>query len=251
MQSTRFTNKIAVVTGGNSGIGLATAQALVAGGAKVVIAGRDQTTLDSARAQLGSSATAIRADVGSLADIEALASEVGRQFGRVDILFVNAGIAHFRPIEQVDELFFDQHLDINFKGAYFTIQKFLPLFTQGGAIVVNGTAAVNVGMPNASVYTATKAALNSLVRTLSSELVARKIRLNAVNPGPIETPIFERMGMPKEQLDETAKWILSQVPQGRFGKAEEIAQAVCYLASDQASYVTGVELTVDGGMTTL
>lgn len=251
MQANRFTGKVAVITGGNSGIGLATAKALTLEGAHVVIAGRDQGSLDSALTELGTNAMAVKSDVSSIADIDKLVAAVNEKYGQIDLLFVNAGIAHFRPIEQVDELFFDQTIDINFKGAYFTIQKFLPIFKDGGSIVVNGTAAVNIGFANASVYVASKAALNSLIRSLSSELISRKIRLNSVNPGPIETPIFGKMGMPAEQLDETAKWIISQVPHGRFGKADEVAQAVSYLLSDQASYVTGVELTIDGGMTTL
>lgn len=243
----QFTNKIAVVTGGNSGIGLAAAQKLMAEGAQVVIFGRNAETLETARQQLGDSAIAVQGDVAKAADLDQLFQTVKDRFGKLDVLFVNAGIAKFAPIDQTEESLYDQSFDINVKGAYYTIQKALPLFTNGGAIVVN-TSGTNVkGIPGASVYAATKAALRSIVRTLAAELSDRGIRVNAVSPGPVETPIYDRLGMPQEMLAGFSQSLQAQVPLKRFGKPEEIAEAVTFLASDAASYVQGTELAVDGG----
>jgi NAD(P)-dependent dehydrogenase (short-subunit alcohol dehydrogenase family) len=244
----RFEGKVAVITGGNSGIGLATAERLHKEGAKVAISGRSQKTLDEAVKLIGNGLLAIKADVAKLADLDRFYSEVTKKFGKIDVLFVNAGVAKFVPVGQADEAHFDEIFDINTKGAYFTIQKALPYLNDGASIVLNTSVAGIKGTVNASVYSATKAALRSFSRTLAAELVERGIRINSVAPGPIETPIFGRVGLSKEQVDEFSKGILEKIPLRRFGKPEEVAGAVAFLASSDASYITGVELHVDGGM---
>jgi NAD(P)-dependent dehydrogenase (short-subunit alcohol dehydrogenase family) len=249
MSTQRFQNKVALVTGGNSGIGLAAAQAFAREGARVAIAGRDPETLETARKTLGPNAIAVQADVSKLADIDRMLAQVKKEAGRIDALFVNAGVGKFVPLEQSDEALFDWHFGINVKGAYFTIQKALPLMKPGSTIVVNASSVVNLGLPNSSVYTATKAAVASLARSLALELAPKGIRLNIVNPGPIETPIFERMGLPPEVLKQMGEQIASQVPQKRFGSPEDIAHAVLYLSSDESGFVHGASLAVDGGLT--
>jgi NAD(P)-dependent dehydrogenase (short-subunit alcohol dehydrogenase family) len=244
----RFEGKVAVITGGNSGIGLATARRLHDEGAKVAISGRSQKTLDEAAKLIGNGLLAIRADVAKLPDLDRFYSEVGKKFGKIDVLFVNAGVAKFIPVGQADEAHFDEIFDINTKGAYFTIQKALPYLNDGASIVLNTSVAGIKGTANASVYSATKAALRSFSRTLTTELVERGIRINSVAPGPIETPIFDRIGLAKEQVDEFSKSILEKVPLKRFGKPEEVAGAVAFLASSDASDITGVEHHVDGGL---
>src|SRR5215203_2596139 len=198
MSTQRFQGKVALVTGGNSGIGLAAAKAFAAEGARVVITGRDPETLRQAKTNLGVSAIAVQGDIAQVADVDRLMSEVKKQAGRIDVLFVNAGIAQFAPIQDVDEAFFDRHMATNVKGVYFTVQRALPLMANGGAITINASSVVDMGLPNSSVYTATKAAVASLARSLALELAPRGIRLNIVNPGPVETPIFGRMGLPAE-----------------------------------------------------
>ena len=242
-----FTNKVAVITGGNSGIGLATAKELSRRGAKVVISGRDEKSLAEASAAIGGDTLAVRADVTRLSDLDALFSRVRKQFGSFDVLFANAGVAKLAPVEQMTEALFDENLDINFKGVFFTAQKALPLLKDGGAIIFNTSVLDQKGMPGASAYSASKAALRSFTRTLAAELAARKIRVNAVSPGPISTPIYGKTGMPADAVQQMAAGILAQVPMKRFGEPEEIARAVAFLASDEASYITGVELDIDGG----
>jgi NAD(P)-dependent dehydrogenase (short-subunit alcohol dehydrogenase family) len=244
----RFEGKVAVITGGNSGIGLATAKRLHDEGASVAISGRSQKTLDEAVKYVGNGLVAVKSDVAKLADLDKFYATVTQRLGKIDVLFVNAGVAKFVPVSQADETHFDEIFDINAKGAYFTIQKALPHLNDGASIVLNTSVAGSKGTPNASVYSATKAALRSFSRTLAAELVGRGIRINSVAPGPIETPIFERVGLSKDQVDEFSKDILGKVPLKRFGKAEEVASAVAFLASSDASYITGVELHVDGGM---
>ena len=244
----RFEGKVAVITGGNSGIGLATAKRFSDEGAKVVISGRSQKTLDEAVKYVGNGILAVKGDVAKLADLDRFYSAIAQKFGKIDILFVNAGVAKFQPLENADEAHYDEIFDINTKGAYYTIQKALPYFNDGGSIILNTSVAGIKGTANASVYSATKAALRSFSRTLTTELVERGIRINCVAPGPIETPILGRIGLSKEQVDEFANRILSSVPLKRFGKPEEVASAVAFLASSDASYITGVELHVDGGM---
>lgn len=244
----RLKGKVAVVTGGNSGIGLATAKRLQEEGAKVVISGRSRKTLDEAVKTIGNGVLAVQADVAKLADVDKLYAEVSEKLGKIDVLFVNAGIAKFAPIGQTSESTYDEQFDINIKGAYFTLQKALPLLNDGASIIFNTSVASSKGTANTSAYSATKAALRSLARTAASELAARGIRVNTVAPGPIVTPIFDRTGLPKEAVDEFAKEIVSKVPLGRFGQPEEVAGTVAFLASQDASYITGVEINVDGGL---
>ena len=247
----KLTDKVAVITGGNSGIGLATAKEFVEQGAQVAISGRDQKTLVEAASQLGGDVLAVRADVAKLADIDRLFAEVKAKFGRIDVLFVNAGIGKFSPFEQVTEEFYDATLEVNLKGAFFTIQKALPLLTDGASIVLNTSINAHMGMPNSSVYSASKAGLLSLARTLSAELVGRNIRVNAISPGPVTTPILERMGMPAEMLGQIRQELASQVPMKRFGRPEEIAKTALFLASSDSSFLLGTEIIADGGMTQL
>lgn len=251
MTTNRFQNKIALVTGGNSGIGLAAAQAFAKEGARVAIAGRDPETLKQAKASIGTNAIAIQADVSKLADVDRVIAETAKIAGRIDVLFVNAGIGNFLPIEASDEAFFDRLFATNVKGAYFTIQKALPHMREGSSIVINASSVVELGLPNSSVYTATKAAIASLARSLALELGPRGIRLNVVNPGPTETPIFGRMGLSDDVVREMTAQITASVPMKRFGAPEEVARAVLFLASDEASFVHGASLGVDGGMAAL
>jgi NAD(P)-dependent dehydrogenase (short-subunit alcohol dehydrogenase family) len=243
----RLEGKVAVITGGNSGIGLATAKRLQEEGAKVAIAGRSSKTLAEAVKAIGNGVLAVQADVAKFTDIDKLYAEVSRKLGKIDVLFVNAGVAKFAPLAETSESTYDENFDINIKGAYFTIQKALPFLNDGASIILNTSVAGSTGAAGASAYSATKAALRSLARTAASELVGRGIRVNAVAPGPIVTPIFGRTGLSKEAFDEFAKEIIANVPMKRFGQPEEVAGAVAFLASQDASYITGVELNVDGG----
>ncbi len=247
----KLESKVAVITGGNSGIGLATAKEFKEQGAQVIITGRDQQTLEAAKREIGGNVMAVRSDTSSLAEIDKLFAAVKEKFGHIDVLFVNAGIGKFAPVDDVTEEFFDSIMDINFKGAYFTIQKALPLLNENASIILNSSIIANIGMPNTSVYAASKAALITLARTLSAELVSRGIRVNAVSPGPVATPILGRMGMPPEILEETAKNIEAQVPMKRFGRPEEIAKTVLFLASEDSSFLLGTEIIADGGMSQL
>lgn len=243
----RLEGKVAVVTGGNSGIGLAAAKRLQEEGARVIISGRNRKTLDEALKTIGNGVVAIQADVAKLPDVDKLFAEASK-VGKIDILFVNAGIAKFAPLAETPESLFDEQFNINTKGAYFTIQKAIPFLNDGASIILNTSVADEKGSINASAYAATKAALRSFARTAAAELVDRGIRVNTVAPGPIVTPIFGRTGLPQEAVDEFAKTVLSKVPMKRFGKPEEVAGVVAFLASSDASYITGVEINVDGGM---
>jgi NAD(P)-dependent dehydrogenase (short-subunit alcohol dehydrogenase family) len=243
----RLEGKVAVVTGGNSGIGLATAKRFQEEGAKVAISGRSRETLDEAVRTIGNGVLAVQADVAKLADIDKLYAEVSQKLGKIDVLFVNAGVAKFASLAETSESTFDEQFDINIKGAYFTIQKALPLLNDGASIILNTSVADRQGTVGASAYSATKAALRSLARTAAAELVGRGIRVNAVAPGPIVTPIFGRTGLPQQAIDEFAKEVVAKVPMKRFGQPEEVAGAVAFLASQDASYITGVEINVDGG----
>ena len=244
----RLQGKVAVITGGNSGIGLATAKRLKDEGAKVAITGRSQKTLDEAVKALGDDVLAIQSDVSKTAEVERIFQAVTKKLGKIDVLFANAGVAKFLPVPLVTEEHYDEQFDINAKGAYFTIQKSLPYLNDGASVILNTSVVSHKGLPEGSVYAATKAAMRSLTRSFASSLVDRKIRVNAVAPGPIETPIFERTGLPKEALDNFAASVLNGVPMKRFGKPEEVAATVAFLASSDASYITGIELNVDGGM---
>ena len=244
----RLEGKVAVITGGNSGIGLATAKQFRDEGARVAISGRSQKTLDEAAKELGKDALVLQADVSKISDADKLFSAVEKRFGKIDVLFVNAGVAKFVPLDQVSEEHYDEIFDINAKGAYFTVRRALPHLNDGASIILNTSVVSHKGFAAASVYSGTKAAMRSFTRTLASELAARNIRVNAVAPGPIATPIFERTGLSQEERDEFARNAIAAVPMKRFGQPEEVATAVAFLASKDASYITGVELDVDGGM---
>jgi NAD(P)-dependent dehydrogenase (short-subunit alcohol dehydrogenase family) len=244
----RLEGKVAVVTGGNSGIGLATAKRLQEEGAKVAIAGRSRKTLDDAVRTIGNGVVAVQADVAKLTDVDKLYAEVSKKLGKIDVLFVNAGVAKFAPLSETSEGGYDEVFNINIKGAYFTIQKALPFLNDGASIILNTSVVDSKGFEGASAYSATKAALRSLARTAAAELVGRGIRVNAVAPGPIVTPIIERTGLPKEAIDQFEKETVAKVPMKRFGQPEEVAGAVAFLASQDASYITGVEINVDGGL---
>lgn len=246
-----FAGKVALVTGGNSGIGLATALAFAKEGARVVLTGRDQTTLDKAAAQVGMNVIAVRSDAGNIADGIKLAAMLQQQGVMLDAVFVNAGVAKLAPFEAVGEEMWDATFNTNLKGPYFLIKALLPLLNPGAAIVLNGSINAHIGMPNTSVYAASKAAMISLAKTLSSELLSKGIRVNVVSPGPVTTPIYSRLGLPAEQLSEVASSIQAQIPLKRFGTPEEIASAVLYLASAESAYIVGTELVADGGMSQL
>ena len=244
----RLEGKVAVVTGGNSGIGLASAKRLLDEGARVAIAGRSQKTLDEAQKYLGNGTLAVQTDVAKLADLDKLYAAVSKKLGKIDILFVNAGVANFAPFADTTEQVYDTNFDINAKGAFFTIQKAIPFLNDGASIILNTSVAGQKGFGTAGSYAATKAALRSFARTAASELVGRNIRVNTVAPGPIETPIFGRTGLDKAAIDEMAQGFVSLVPMKRLGQPEEVAGAVAFLASSDSSYITGVEINVDGGM---
>lgn len=244
----RLEGKVAVVTGGNSGIGLASAKRLLDEGARVAIAGRSQKTLDEAVKYLGNGTLAVQTDVAKLADLDKLYAAVSKKLGKIDILFVNAGVANFAPFADTTEQVYDTNFDINAKGAFFTIQKAIPFLNDGASIILNTSVAGQKGFGTAGSYAATKAALRSFARTAASELVGRNIRVNTVAPGPIETPIFGRLGLDKAAVDEMAQGFVSLVPMKRLGQPEEVAGAVAFLASSDSSYITGVEINVDGGM---
>lgn len=238
--------KNAVVTGGNSGIGYATAKKLKDLGAQVIISGRNEERVARAASELG--VTGLVADVTSLTALDRLVEVVGSEFGKVDILFVNAGIFQPAPVGQISEELFDHQMGINFKGAVFTIEKFLPLLREGASIINLSSVNAYTGMPNTAVYAASKAALNSYTRTAATELAPRKIRINAVNPGPVYTPIFGKTGMSEDQLNGFAEAMQDRVPLKRFGQPEDIANLVSFLASDDASFITGSEYNIDGGI---
>ncbi|WP_208629558.1 SDR family oxidoreductase [Paenibacillus ferrarius] len=241
----KYAGKKVVITGGSSGFGFTTAKLLADEGARVLITGRTQATLDSAREQLGNNAVAVLSDAASLKDIDALADRVKAEFGKIDALFVNAGVTRFAPFEAVTEDVYDELLTINAKGPYFTVQKLAPLLSEGSGVVLT-TSVVNVlGIPMISAYAASKAALRSMTRSMARELLPRKIRVNAVSPGPIDTGILEK-SMPKDAAEQTKAQMSQENPMLRVGDPLEVAKAVAFLAFD-ATFTTGAEFPVDGG----
>jgi NAD(P)-dependent dehydrogenase (short-subunit alcohol dehydrogenase family) len=244
----KLEGKVAVITGGNSGIGLATAQRLAAEGAYVFITGRRQSELDLAARQIGKNVTGVQGDVSKLADLDRLYATVEQEKGQIDILFANAGAGEIAALGAISEAHFDKAFNVNVKGLLFTVQKALPFFRDGGSIILNASITASKGMEAFSVYSATKAAVRSFARCWTVDLKARKIRVNAISPGPIDTPGYGNMGLSKGQEEEFKKSVVLSVPMGRMGSTDEIAKAVLFLASDDSSYITGTELFVDGGM---
>jgi NAD(P)-dependent dehydrogenase (short-subunit alcohol dehydrogenase family) len=244
----KLEGKVAVVTGGNSGIGLATARRFVAEGAYVFITGRRQAELDAAVKLIGHNVTGIQGDVSNLGDLDRLYSSVKQQKGRLDIVFANAGGGVFAPLGAITEEQFDKTFNSNVKGVLFTVQKALPLMAEGGSIILNASIVSIKGMPAFSVYSATKAAVRSFARSWTNDLKDRKIRVNAVSPGPIDTPGVRGLAQNPDELQQITAGLVASVPMGRMGSPEEIAKAVVFLASDDSSFVTGIELFVDGGM---
>ncbi|QEH38767.1 Glucose 1-dehydrogenase 1 [Aquisphaera giovannonii] len=244
----KLEGKVAVVTGGNSGIGLATAKRFAAEGAKVVVTGRRKEELDRAVAEIGRGAIGVQGDVSKLADLDRLYATVKEEHGRIDVLFANAGFGEFGKLGEVTEDQFDRQFDTNVKGLFFTVQKALPLFAEGGSIILNASIVSIKGIASFSVYSATKAAVRSFARTWTMDLKERKIRVNALSPGPIDTPGIDSVAGSKEAAGQFKAGMASQVPLGRVGDPDEIAKVAVFLGSDDSSFVAGVELFVDGGM---
>ena len=247
----RLNGKRALITGGTSGIGLETARQFVAEGARVAITGINPQTLEQALRELGDSVLVLSADAADVASQRDLAATLRKEFGGLDTVFINAGVAQFGPLEQWNEAAFDRTLAINLKGPFFLLQALLPILSNPASVVLNTSINAHIGMPNSSVYAASKAALLSLARTLSGELIGRGIRINAVSPGPVQTPLYGKLGLPGDELKKAAAGILAQVPLGRFGEPSEIAKAVVFLASDESAFTVGSELIIDGGISTL
>jgi NAD(P)-dependent dehydrogenase (short-subunit alcohol dehydrogenase family) len=243
----RFEGKTVLVTGGNSGIGLAAAQAYAAEGARVVITGRDENSLAAARESLGANAIAIRNVAGTVAAARELAQRLADERIRLDAVFVNAGIATFGPFTDITESAWDETFAINVKGPYFQIQSLVPLLNEGASIVLNGSINAHIGMAMSSIYAASKAALVSLAKTLSAELLPRGVRVNVVSPGPVTTPLHEKLGL----ADDAAAQLKSQIPLGRFGKSSEVAATVLHLSAPESGFIVGTEIIIDGGMSQL
>ncbi|QEE48483.1 SDR family oxidoreductase [Flavobacterium alkalisoli] len=247
----KLNNKVALITGGNSGIGLATAELFVSEGAKVAITGRDENTLKDSASKIGSDTLAIKADVLNLSSLDHAYQQVETKMGKIDVLVVNAGIFKGAPLGDFSEELFDEIVDINFKGTFFTVKKALPYLNDGASIVITGSAAAEVGVENASVYSASKAAVRALARNFSADLLSRKIRVNVLSPGHVETPIHERLGLSPEQIKGLREELASGVPVKRVGTAEEMAKGYLFLASDDSSFVLGAEIVMDGGWSQL
>jgi NAD(P)-dependent dehydrogenase (short-subunit alcohol dehydrogenase family) len=249
--STRLQRKVAVITGGNSGIGLASAKLFQAEGARVIITGRRKDAVEAAVKEIGGTCKGIVSDTGNLNDIVNLYEQIQQSGFKIDVLFLNAGIAIFGPFDTMDEATFDAMVNVNFKGLFFNVQKAAPLLNEGASVIINSSIADQKGFPNTNIYAATKAAVRSLARTLSTELLEKKVRVNSLAPGPIDTPIFDKVGVPAEAVTDMKESFAGENPMKRLGTPEEIAKAALFLASDDSSYVTGIDLTVDGGVTQL
>jgi NAD(P)-dependent dehydrogenase (short-subunit alcohol dehydrogenase family) len=247
----RFEGKTVLVTGGNSGIGLAAAQAFAQEGARVVITGRDAAALETARATLGKEALAIRNETGTVQTARDLARQLADAGIRLDAVFINAGTAKFAAVADADEALWDATFNANVKGAYFQIQALLPVMNPGTSIVLNGSINAHIGMPMSSVYAASKAALISLAKTLSGELIGSGIRVNVVSPGPVATPLYGKLGFDADTLSATAAQIQKQIPLGRFGQPAEIASTVLHLSAPESAFIVGTEIIADGGMSQL
>lgn len=243
----KLTGKTAVVTGGTTGIGFETAKRFLEEGARVIITGQDEARLAEAARKLGGGTIPVRADVRKLGDVDALAATVKEEFGGLDVLFANSGVATFAPIEQVDESIFDTQFDVNVKGLYFTIQRLTGLLNQNASVILNASGVNAKGLAGASVYSATKAAVRSFARSLAAELSPRGVRVNAISPGYVPTPIQGKMGLSQKEVAAFEAGITETLPLRRPGRTDEIASAVVFLASSDSSYVTGADLTVDGG----
>ncbi|WP_323990785.1 glucose 1-dehydrogenase [Nguyenibacter sp. L1] len=245
---TKLNEKVAVITGGSSGIGLGTAKRFVEEGAHVVIFGRREKTLQEAAAEIGKNVTTVTGDVSRLEDLDRLYATVKEKHGHIDILFANAGAGTVAPLEAATEAHFDQTFDVNVKGLFFTVQKALPLFKDGGSIILNSSISNVMGLPAFSAYAASKAAVRSFSRSWTLELKGRNIRVNTISPGAIETPaLATTTGLTTEQAEEALAQFTAQIPMGRRGTPSEIAAALTFLASDESSYITGIDLAVDGG----
>ncbi|HTF66354.1 MAG TPA: SDR family oxidoreductase [Edaphobacter sp.] len=244
----KLQGKIAVITGGNSGIGLATAVEFVAEGAYVFITGRRQKELDAAVGLIGRNVTAVQGDVSNLADLDRLYGQVAKEKGRVDIVFANAGIGILTPLGQITERDYDQVFNVNLRGLLFTVQKALPLMPDGGIVLLCGSNASQAGVPGFTAYSGTKAAIRSFARTWTMELKDRKIRVNVISPGPIDTPIWNSTNLPEEVVEEMKKQVVSMVPANEMGRSEDVAKAASFLASNDGGFIRGIELFVDGGM---
>jgi NAD(P)-dependent dehydrogenase (short-subunit alcohol dehydrogenase family) len=247
----RLANKTALITGGTSGIGLETARQFISEGARVAVTGSSAAGIEHARQELGDKAIIIQSDAGDVGGQKQLVRQVTEAFGHLDILFVNAGIAQFGPVEGWTEADFDKSIATNVKGPYFLIQALLPIFSKKASIVLNTSINAHIGMPNSSVYSLTKGALLTLAKTLSGELIGRGIRVNAVSPGPVATPLYSKLGMSEADAKAMAEGVRSQIPAGRFGDVSEVAKTVVFFASDEAAYIIGSELIIDGGMSNL
>ena len=246
--SKKLAEKVALVTGGSTGIGLATAKRFVSEGAHVFITGRRQPELDAAVKSIGDNVTAVRSDAANLKDLDQLFAQIKKDKGRLDVLFANAGSGEFAPLGQITEAHYDKWFNLNVKGVLFTVQKALPLMPDGASIILNASIVATKGFENFSVYSATKAAVRSFARTWTTDLKPRKIRVNAISPGPIDTPAISQLAGDAEQTKQFKSNMAASVPLGRLGDPDEIAKAAVFLASDDSSFVTGIELFVDGGM---
>jgi NAD(P)-dependent dehydrogenase (short-subunit alcohol dehydrogenase family) len=244
----KLSGKVAVITGGNSGMGLATARLFVEEGANVIITGRRKKDTEEAVKSIGKNIEGVVGDIANLADLDKLRDHIAKKYGRVDVLFANAGVGNVAPLGQVTEEQFDEVFDVNVKGTFFTVQKLLHLIPDGGSIILNSSVAGSKGIEAFSAYSATKAAIRSFARTWTTDLKARKIRVNVISPGLIDTPIFGKTGLSEEQVKGFKDQVTQQIPLGRIGNSDEIARPALFLASNDSSFVTGIELTVDGGM---